>query len=424
MTPDLSSASGRETVVFTPDLQACELVFRAWPNKPTTASGGTSLVVKGATVDGRPVDPVAKAAGGPDGAPGTLVELPLPQCVEAGTQVRAELRFDLQLGKDAGERVGYSPSAGLAWFGTAFPLLAWVRGEGWVRDPAVDMYGETVTSEDFRLAELEVTAPAWSRVLGTGSAVGTAPGTASGTTVHRFTADAVRDVAVSVGRFDVVERQVGDVRLHVGVPGNGSRVSADAWADTIAQMTERLEGFLGPYPYPDLWASILPPLDDGVEFPTALQFGDVGRETIPALAAHEIAHMWFYALLGNNQARHPWIDESFATYAQARVAGQLDSYTLPDVDPGLRGDLGQPMQHWAGRGGFGRYVRGVYDQGAAALIEGRRRVGEEAFDEAMRAYIDTYAHQVVGPEDVEEAFQDLPAVVDLLRDAGGLPEPS
>ena len=129
-------------------------------------------------------------------------------------------------------------------------------------------------------------------------------------------------------------------------------------------------------------------------------------------------------MLGNNQARHPWIDESFATYAQARVAGQLDSYTLPDVDPGLRGDLGQPMQHWAGRGGFGRYVRGVYDQGAAALIEGRRRMGEEAFDEAMRAYIDTYAHQVVEPEDVEEAFQDLPAVVDLLRDAGGLPGPS
>ena len=422
--PDLSSASGQETVVFTPDLRVCELVFRAWPNKPTTARSGTSLVVTGAAVDGRPVGPVVTAAGAPTGAPGTLVELPLRQCVEAGTPVRAELQFHLVLGEDAGERVGYSPSAGLAWFGTAFPLLAWVRGEGWAVDPAVDMYGETSTSEDFRLTELSVTAPSWCRVLGTGSAVGTAPGAVSGTTVHRFTADAVRDVAVSVGRFDVVERQIGSVRLHVGVPEKGSRVRAEGWADSIAQMTQRLEGFLGPYPYADLWVTVLPALDDGIEFPTALQLGDVGRETVPALAAHEVAHMWFYALLGNNQARHPWLDESFATYAQARAAGQLDSYKLSDVDADMRGKLGQPMTYWADRGGFDRYVRGVYDQGAAALIEGQRRAGADRFDEAMRAYIDTYAHQVVEPADVEKTFQDLPAVVDLLREAGGFSEPS
>jgi hypothetical protein len=422
LAPDLSSARGREVVVFTADLRVCELVFRAWPNKPTAADDGTSLAVTDAAVDGRPLLPVVGAAGAPDGAPGTLVELPLPGCVEAGTPIRAELQFDLVLGPDAGERVGYSPSAELAWFGTAFPLLAWVRGEGWARDPAVDLYGETVTSEDFRLAELAVTAPTGRRVLGTGSEAGTAPG-ADGTTVHRFTADAVRDVAVAVGRFEVVERQVDDVRLRVGVPEQGSRVSADGWADAIEQMTRRLEGFLGPYPYPDLWAAVLPPLADGVEFPTALQFGDVGRETVPALVAHEVAHMWFYALLGNNQARHPWIDESFATYAQARAAGQLAGYPLADVDPGLRGELGQPMQHWAGRGGFGRYVRGVYDQGAAALIEGRRRVGEDVFDQATRAYVDTYAHRVVGPADVEAAFRDLPEVVQLLREAGGLPAP-
>lgn len=421
--PDLSSASGQETVVFTPDLRVCELLFRAWPNKPTTARTGTSLTVTGAAVDGRTVGPVVTAAGAPEGAPGTLVELPLPRCAEVGTPVRVELQFRLVLGLDAGERAGYSPSGGLAWFGTAFPLLAWVRGEGWATDAAVDMYGETSTSEDFRLAELSVTTPAWCRVLGTGSAAGTAPGAVSGTTIHRFTADAVRDVAVSVGRFDVVERQIGSMRLHVGVPEAGSRVRAEGWADSIAEMTQRLEGFLGPYPYPDLWVSVLPALDDGIEFPTALQLGDVGRETVPALAAHEVAHMWFYALLGNNQARHPWLDESFATYAQARAAGQLDDYSLGDVDPGLRGELGQPMTYWADRGGFDRYVRGVYDQGAAALIGGQRRVGDAAFDNAMRAYIDTYAHRVVEPADVEKAFTDVPAVVDLLRQAGAFPVP-
>jgi hypothetical protein len=421
MAADLASATGRESVLFTPDLRVCELVFRAWPNKPTTAVEGTSLVVTDAAVDGRPVTPVVSAAGAPEGAPGTLVELPLPQCVEAGTQVRAELGYAVALGEDAGERVGHSPSAELAWFATAFPLLAWVRGAGWARDPAVDMFGETVTSEDFQLAGLSVTAPSAYRVLGTGTATGTSPGTAAGTTVHRFTADAVRDVAVSVGRFDVVERQVGDLRLHVGVPEQGSRVDADGWADQLAQMVKRLEGFLGPYPYPDLWASVLPPLADGVEFPTALQFGDVDRQTVPALVAHEVAHMWFYALVGNNQARNPWIDESFATYAQARAAGQTEYYQLSDVSDRVRGDLGEPMEYWAAEGGFGRYTRGVYDQGAAVLLEGRRRAGDDRFDEAMRAYVNTNAHRVVSPSDVEVAFQDLPEVTELLREHGALP---
>jgi hypothetical protein len=209
--------------------------------------------------------------------------------------------------------------------------------------------------------------------------------------------------------------------LHVGVPAGGSRVDADAWADALAGTTDDLEEFLGPYPYPDLWATIVPTLSDGVEFPTALQFGDVGSGALPSLVAHELAHMWFYALVGNNQARTPWIDESFATYAQARVAGQEDYYDLSEIGGRFHGQLGEPMSYWAEQGGFGRYVRGVYDQGAAVLLEGRRRAGAERFDAAMVAYIDANAHRVVSPADVAAAFQDVPEVLDLLREHGALP---
>lgn len=413
---DLASVTGRESVVLTPDAQVCELVFRAWPNKPTAAAGGSSLRVTDAVVDGGPVTPVVTAAGAPPGSPGTLVTLPLSQCADAGTPVRAELGFSLVLGQDAGERVGYAPSAGVAWFGTAFPLLAWVRGAGWVRDPAVGMAGETVVSEDFRLAALAVTAPSVDRVLGTGSVAGVEPGPRPGTTSHRFTADAVRDVAVSVGRFTVVEREAGGVRYHVGVP-EGSRVDGGGWADALEEQTAALQDLLGPYPYPDVWASVLPPLDDGIEFPSALQFGDVGPGRVPALVAHELAHQWFYALVGNDQARDPWIDEAFATYAQARVTGQVDSYRLT----GDRGQVGRPMEYWARRGDFDRYVRGVYDQGAAVLLEGRRRSGADRFDAALRAYLDTNAHRVVAPGDVAAAFDDLPETMSLLREYGALP---
>jgi Peptidase family M1 domain len=406
-------------VVFTPDQPVCELVFRLWANKPTTAAGGTSSQITGAKVGDVAVAPRVEQAGAPGGAPGTLVELALPECAPAGTPITADLTFTLTLGRDAGERVGYSSTAGTAWLATAFPLLAWVRGSGWARDPAVDLFGETVTSEDFRLDDLTVTAAEGQEVLGTGTAAGTSS-PAPGRVAHRFTAEAVRDVAVSVGRFDVATRQVGNVRVHVGAPP-GSRASAGEWADELGAKIETLGELLGPYPYPDLWATIVPPQSDGVEFPMALQFGDERRSQIEPLIAHELAHQWFYALVGNNQAEHPWLDESFATYAQAVTAGQQDQYEQSDVPRRLVGELGRPMSFWAREGDFDRYVRGVYDQGAAALLEGRRTVGPERFDDVVRGYLRANAHRVATPADVEAAFRDVPEALELLRDAGAFP---
>ncbi|MBP2368137.1 M1 family aminopeptidase [Pseudonocardia parietis] len=427
MAPDLSSATGTQTVRFTPDARVCELVFRLWANRPTTVADGTSARITRAAVDGAPATPRSEPAGAPAGAPGTLVELPLPACVEAGTTVTAELGFTLTLGADSAERIGHSPSAGTAWLGTPLPVLAWVRDRGWVRTPAVDMSGETVVAEDARLASLAVTADDDQQVAGVGTPTGTVAA-GPGRTTHTFTAEAVRDVALAVGNYRITATTVGATRVHVAVPvagragagdGGALRGSAQDWADAVAEYLPKLERLLGPYPYPDLWLTIVPTQSDGVEFPTHLQFGDVSDGTRPALVAHELAHMWFYSLVGNDQGRDPWLDEAFATWAQAVVAEQFDDYRITAFSRAEDGPIGAPMAFWDRRGGsFTAYVSGVYDQGAAALLEGRRRVGEDRFDAATRAYVAVNAHRVAAPGDVERAFAELPEVLDVLRAHG------
>ncbi|MGH3897071.1 MAG: hypothetical protein ACRDTA_02235 [Pseudonocardiaceae bacterium] len=119
-------------------------------------------------MDGRPVTSQVSPAGVPPGSPGTLIEVPLAECLDPGESVRAELGFRLTLGEGADERVGFSPETQTAWFGSGFPLLAWSRGRGWARNPAVPMNGETAASEDFMLSALSVTAPTDYRVMGTG----------------------------------------------------------------------------------------------------------------------------------------------------------------------------------------------------------------------------------------------------------------
>ena len=75
---------------------------------------------------------------------------------------------ELELGEDVNERVGTSSGADVAWFATAFPLLAWERERGWERGPAVPVNGEMAVSEDFSLDVLDVVAPSAYQVLGTG----------------------------------------------------------------------------------------------------------------------------------------------------------------------------------------------------------------------------------------------------------------
>ncbi|MGY1609813.1 MULTISPECIES: M1 family aminopeptidase [unclassified Geodermatophilus] len=417
---DLGSVAGREVVEFTPDLDTCELVFRAWPNKPATARAGSSLTVTEVRVDGRDAGFRDVAAGAPAGTPGTLVEVPLEECLSAGETVTADLSFDVVLGEEVNERVGTSSEAEAAWFATAFPLLAWERGRGWERGPAVPVAGETAVSEDFRLRSLEVVAPSGYGVLGTGQADGTEDGP-DGTTVHRFTAPAVRDVAVAVGDLEVTERTIGGVRVRVGLDRAVERATGEDWLDQIAGSTDDLVEFLGPFPYDDLWVVVLSSQTSGIEFPGAIQFGDVDPEQRRGLVTHELAHMWFYGRVGNDQGEHPWLDESFATFAQMVADG--DEEPVVHGSDGDAPPVGGSMTYWAAE--FERpsstYYDTVYTLGGAALVEARDRAGHDVFDDALAGYTAANAYAVAEPEDVREAFADLPEVLEVLRQVGALP---
>ena len=448
--PDLHTVNGRESLVFTPDMRTCDLVFRAWPNDPSEAASGASLVVSDAAVQGHPVAPRVSSGGAAPSAPGTVIDLPMPACLNPGQSIHADLGFTLTLGADSQEVLGYSPSTQTAWFGQGYPLLAWVRGKGWVTDPAVkvDGDGDFPVSEDYQLA-LSVTAPTAYQVMGTGVSTGDGPGPTPDTTVHRFTAPAVRDVSIGVGRYTVLNRTIGGVTLHLATPtiaasgsgsgsGSGSEsgrrkhrhsdsdrhpsTTPDAWAEQIADSVTSLSAIFGPFPYPDLWATVIPTGNDGQEYPTALQLGaKVKQKRLKSLVAHEVSHQWFYSLVGNNQAEDPWLDEALATFGEGLVGGDASQYQYSDTSKKVVGLMGKPVSYFVDHGGSDRYDDAVYNQGAAVLLEARKQVGADAFDAAMRTYIQRNAHRVATPADFASAFAGLPVVLNLLREAGALP---
>jgi aminopeptidase N len=130
---------------------------------------------------------------------------------------------------------------------------------------------------------------------------------------------------------------------------------------------------------------------------------------------HEVAHMWFYGMVGNSQFRDPWLDEAFATWAETVVNG---GPSFPDALR-LPGDVGRAMDAWPD---FGAYQATVYGKGASTLIEARRQVGADPFDAAVRCYVDATAWSIATPDDLAAALADLPEALDVLVDAGALDE--
>lgn len=414
-----ASVRGREEITFRPDQEVCEVVLRAWPNKPATAATGNTLTVRSVQVDGAVLAHEVDAAGAPAGAPGTLVEVDLPTCRPAGSDVRVEVLFDLALGEGTDERLGRDADAQIAWLGTAYPVLAWQRGEGWVRDEAVDVVGEMATTETFELAELRVEVPAGEQVAAVGAvgAVSNAPG---GREVHTFSAPALRDVAVTVGNLELRSVESAGVRVHLAVPAATPPALTDRWEQMVTSTLVDLTEVLGPVPYEDVWVSVLPGVSDGVELGAAVQLTELDPEEDEWLVAHELAHLWFHGLVGSNQARHPWLDESLATSVQEAVR---PVGWEPPWDA-LPGRLGDPMSEWGDmRRGSERYVATVYTYGGALLAELREEAGADAFDGALRSYLREQAHRVADPADLRAELVDLPGVDEALAEAGAWGRP-
>jgi hypothetical protein len=375
--PSDSIATGDLSVTFTPDVATDRLVFRLWPNGPVLAGAGAHL----------DAGPVAIDGGSPQQAQqpnATTLVVPLGHSIEAGRTISASMPWTLRLPGAVEDRVARIGDT--VRMGSFFPLLAWEPGVGWAMEPPTTAHAETATSPtaDF---DLTVAAPAGLQVFATGDE--RAPGL--------WHASAVRDVSVVVGRFRVVNGLSAGVPITVAVE-NGLPDDPNVFLRVAVDAIDDLSRRLGPYPWSHYTIAVTPALHGGIEYPMLVSAGSgsYGRST-----PHEVGHQWFYGLVGNNQARDPWLDEGLASWAEARVLGNLSSFVNRDIPADARGHTGSPMTFWDGRAS---YYRGVYVQGTQALAA----LGNpDAVDCALRIYVARNAFGIARPDDLVNALETV-----------------
>jgi Peptidase family M1 domain len=364
---------GRLRVHFTPDFATDRLIFRLWPNGPRLSQAGARLEVGQVTIDGERA-PIVRP--GP-----TTLQVMLEDRLRAGDSVIAALPWTLRLPGAVHDRI--SRNGNSLRLGSFFPLLAWDPGRGWVTDPPSRTLAETSTSPvaDF---DVRLHLPDGLQALATGRASG-----------NRWRATAVRDFALAVGRFRTatgVARAPARVDVTVGVDAELDE-DPTIYRDDVIRALEAVARLYGPYPWPSFNLALSPNLDgSGIEYPT---FVMQGADSEGLVTTHEVAHMWFYSLVGSNPAREPWLDEGLTTYAQARVDGRVEDFASAAIPAAVRNRLGEGMRFWDRH--QDEYFRGAYLQGVKALAA----IGPTgAVDCGLRDYVRRHAYGIADSGDL------------------------
>ena len=380
ITPSAATVAGAIDVKFTPDFETDRIVFRLWPNGPRQLSFGTHLEIVGPVeVDGKPAptsqDDISMLVIRPGGT------------IRAGQPVQVKLRFNLRLAHPARDRL--SAEADSVRLGSFFPILEYESGTGWTTDPPTLRFAEAGTSPaaDF---DLTITTPPGYGVIASGKQ--DRPG--------HWTSTGMRDVSVAVGHFTTLTGTANapePVEVTVGVDAD-VRNSPKPYLDRTIAVLEASAKRVGPYPWPTFAVSVTPGISTGIEYPGHILHGpDTADDTL----THEVAHQWFYALVGNNQARDPWLDEALTTWVEARYENDLDAYKAEPIPADVRGKTGANMAYWDTSASF--YV-GAYVQGAQALAA----LGDpELVDCALRLYAADMAYRIAKPADLFRSLERI-----------------
>jgi hypothetical protein len=306
----------------------------------------------------------------------------------AGRSVDVALPWRLTLPGLINDRIARSGEA--VRLGTFFPLLAWEPGVGWALEPPTSGFAEAsmLPTADFAAS---VTVPDGLSVLASGVPDGQG----------RWTATAVPDFALSVGRFATASAAVAapdPVQVTVGVHA-GTGESPQAYLDKVTRVLRDFGARFGPYPWPTYTLAITPGLSGGIENPMHVM---QGPGTISRTTSHEVGHMWFYGLVPSNAGRDPWLDEGLATYAEARFEHTEASFRSRSIPAEGRGRAGEPMTYWEPR--QSAYYRSVYIQGAQAVMA----LGPlDRVDCALRQYVARSANGVARPADLARAAETV-----------------
>lgn len=345
-----------------------------------------------------------------DAADASIVRVALKTPLASGENCEIALSYKASI-PEGGLRCGYFPlnaeSGGGRTFELAqfYPMLAVYEDGEWVADPYIvdgECFYTRCAGYDIRLH-----VPEGYTVAASGDETEASPG------LWRIRAERMRDATIIISdELDAIRGEAGGITVnsYYARGGESHRRQGEQSLQIALKALEAFADAYGPYPYAELdvvesnyeFGGMEAPglvrisqmyswfLGDGVDAAERAEW----EEKLAGTVAHEIAHQWFYAVVGNNQYREAWLDESFAAYSEqaywravgkseSDIAAQMDAFANAVNEAEGVTDLCVDRSYGELKGD---YTPAVYERGAAFLYRLEQALGREAFGAAVREY--------------------------------------
>jgi hypothetical protein len=384
-----------------------EIPFLLYPNLTPGR-----LDVNSVTVDDLTVEPEFRNRGS------RLLVRP-PVALEPGQSASILIDYHLSLPMtDEGEYGGFGYAGGVLSLAYCYPIIP--AYQGW-NHPLPVTYGDFIFNEvSFYLVEISMPQEF---ILA-----------APGIQLCARRSDGRREVVVAMGpsrdlylalsrEFQVHSEQVGETEIRSFAREQEEAGSQQALSTAVAAVRSFGNRF-GIYPFRTLTLVSVPFASYGLEFPgiiiNARRLYDLSQNYngIPApillesTTAHEVAHQWFYASVGNDQLLEPWLDEAPTQYATWLY--YVDRYGNSAAQGFFRSlddrwervgkaeiPIGRPVSAYTPK----EYGAIVYGRGPLFIHALFEQMGAEIFNGFFREYNETFEWDIVDSLEFQQAAE-------------------
>lgn len=355
-----------------------DLVFSVQPNLYTNAFKLNSIAQDGTALTSYSFS-------------GQRLSVNLNQPIPNGSAVTITLNFTLKIPqKGAGDVFGYDFNQInlVNWY----PFIVPNRGGWLLYDPMP--WGEHLV---YDASDVELNIKTESGVV---LAVGASPEANGEWTRYRMYG--ARTVSISASNeFIVNETTVGNVVIR-SYYFSGYQKGGDDLLIYASEAIQTYSAEFAPYPHQAL-AIVQSDMDDGMEYDGLVflstdfysQYTGSARSNLTTIGVHEIAHQWWYSLVGSDHAMQPWLDEALATYSE-RIFYENNYPANISWWWQFRVNYFKPSGYVDGSiydyDSFRSYTNAVYFRGALFMDDLRELMGYGNFSKFIKAYATRYAN--------------------------------
>ncbi len=387
------------------DLSMRDVYLRLYPNLPQL--GGLMKVTAVRTL------PERFAVGFVEDVENTALRVTLIDELQPNQAQDLEVDFEVLAPQKSGY-VLFGQSEGILSLPYAYPMLARQTGDlahPWRLEIPPSFADIAITDQAFY--SVTATLPDDYALITAGVEMTHTASSEPGWRDHHFVTGPAREwtMLVSKDLQKLSQRVDGNVVNSYYLPQDAnSGKSAMAYSAAVVRVYDRL---FTPYAYTELDITEAPTRYLGMEYPKLNYIGqDVYRDVAQSqeiLIAHEISHQWWYALVGSDPYRYPWLDEGLAEHSSLLY---METIYGEDVANRMRVRRWQIPVKWVQDNGYdvpvGQEVTAfnstnyeilVYAKSALFFDSLYRAMGRERYLQVLQTFIDRYRFKTPTPDD-------------------------